>query len=684
MGTTNMDRKRGIGLAYWIRRRSDGESPPLVRASSMSNGVVDDPLVYRLLHQKELSTRRKQTDVLRRKNVDGMSESDVIDPFDLWGSFTSEESSCKFPFHDLDDGDGGDDSDECITSRVDVQGWETRNHGSKSSDQTCIQQSPPFTRQSSSSSTSSQRPKPLQEEEEDPRINQLKKQSTKELREELINMQHRAKCNLEETWEVAERSRVENSSLDDRLEDIKRKLHAGILSVGYVRQISAHAGDQQRVESEDSFNGGSDFIEKRLSSSSRNLQPQSNFCENHSKSAPRTLCDKNGDGEGFNGARNCSGRFIRRFGSISELGRNVKSCTSVDSDSHGTIEIDEELFNSLLSQDMATSLCNSFNDSSCDTLDEGCDAINGVYYPALDINSLARQTLAGSSIGDDPSREQAVDAAERIVLDDFDFDPLHTLSETDQRKTVNEKPKKGRGGPVQRRTLMSLFGDRNDDVHVGDSVTASLRGQIKENATTVTKALVFERENDIEQMTTLVQTQKEDILAYEKLIAGSCDKCDENEKQSLEKQSKIQREVDALRLLYAEMELRLNRHEISLQRAEKHESSLKQLIVTIDQMRQENRRELNLEAYLSWCQHQYKASQEIAIGTLSTLLEDVNGMCIPSLREEDEGDVPGDIRARFEDLADKEEELVKVLCSPNLLLHANQHLSKLKNVSEIY
>ncbi len=62
-------------------------------------------------------------------------------------------------------------------------------------------------------------------------------------------------------------------------------------------------------------------------------------------------------------------------------------------------------------------------------------------------------------------------------MDDFDFDPLHTLSKTDQCKTVNKKPKKGRDYPVRRRSLLSLFGERKDGINVDDFVTASLRGQ---------------------------------------------------------------------------------------------------------------------------------------------------------------------------------------------------------------
>jgi hypothetical protein len=78
-------------------------------------------------------------------------------------------------------------------------------------------------------------------------------------------------------------------------------------------------------------------------------------------------------------------------------------------------------------------------------------------------------------------------------------------------------------------------------------------------------------------------------------------------------------------------------------------------------MCQENGREMDLEADLSWCQHQHESSQDIAIETLSSILDDVDGMRIPSLRGEDESNVSGDIIARFDDLTDKEEELVKVI-----------------------
>ncbi len=327
---------------------------------------------------------------MRRKSVDDIDENILTDPFEVWGSFTSEENSCKFPFyaHDDDADDGDDHGDECITSLVDVKGWETRSHGSESFDQICILHSPPIARQSSLSSTSSQRPKRRYEDEEDPRISQLNKQSTKELREVLANMQHRAKCNLEKTWEVTEGMRVENSSLDDQLEDLKEKLRSGMLPVECMRQMPAQFEDQQKVESEYSFKGGGDFIEKRLSLSSKKLHPCSNFCPNYDASAPRTLSDKSEDGDkDFNGVNkplNCCSRYIRR-GSISEYRRNANLCNSVENGSHGSIEIDEELYNSLLSQDMVVaSMCNSCDDSYCDTLDEGCDTVNGVYYPALD------------------------------------------------------------------------------------------------------------------------------------------------------------------------------------------------------------------------------------------------------------------------------------------------------------
>ncbi|KAL3821823.1 hypothetical protein ACHAXA_003325 [Cyclostephanos tholiformis] len=484
-------------------------------------------------------------------------------------------------------------------------------------------------------------------------------------------MQHWAKCKLEETWEETERLMVENSSLEDQLADIRGKLRASMLSVGYIRQISAQAGEHQSVNSNYSFDGGSNFIENKLSSSLRKIQPQSNFRNSYSTSALDTLCDKNSNGnKGFNGERSCDGRFSRIWrGTRTELGRNVKSCTSVDSDSHDSIEIDEQLFDSLLSQDREiTSSCYSFDNSSC-TLDDGCDAVSGLYYPAPDINSLARQTLAESSIGDGSPSAPAAEALERIVLDDFDFDPLHSFSESDQNKTVNEKSKNKRDVSVTRRSFMSLFGDRNNDDF--DDYVSSLHRLIKEKAA-MTKTPIRRRENDIERATRLVQIQKEEVLTYEKIVAKAWDKCDENEKQSQEKQSKIKKEVDALQLLYAEMELRLNRHESSLQQARKDESSLKQRLVMIDQLCQENVRELDLEAQLSRCQRQYKACHEIATGTLSTLLADANCMCIPSLHEVDEGNVFGDITSIFGELANKEEELVKVLGTPNLLLHLGE------------
>ena len=842
--------KKG-GAFRWLRRSSTGElPPPLMRASIPSDVESDkrevkncDPLIYRLRHQKEVSTRRKRLGGnLCRRRSDACDYRDIgeRDPFDLWGSITSDEISRKISSGESNDGDcdDDDDGDESSSSHVDVKGWESslnrktytlsdedeedtsellvgfrgvtpssrkskrrqssftsdtdhfplhapeRNirqlpqayqsrhaHGSSvknvspntsycggsgdsfspsleqrsllpphtnsvvvecrslatSPSAPCreyisepsmhfpenrlhnasttskpsfnpplhssphcdhlsikgqlLSQTPPFIWQSSPSPTPSQKPNQQQEEEEDPRINQLKQRSTEELRVELIYVQHQAKCNLEKTWAVTERLRVENSHLDDQVADIRQNLaRVTMLSVGYVRQTSDQVDERRRAQSNCSLNSGGYLVKTKLCLSSWKMQPQSNFRRRHSLSA-HNVPSGNDDGE-----RSCGGRSSgRRRASLSELDRNVKLFSSGDSGevpiriragsfagqiqtrykpgSPGTMEIDKQLFSSLLGQaGEIDPSCYSFDDSSCDVSEDSSNAASGVYYPAPGIHSLSRNSLAGSSIGDDSFSSPTAKEVERIALDDFDFDPLHTLAETGPYK--NDKPKDRRGSFIRNRSFMNLFEDKHDDV-VDDSITTSSHQKVEEKAT-MTNKVIRERENEIERATKSVQTQEEEILAYERFIAEAYDKYDESEMQMQEKQSKVQREVDAMQLIDSEIESKLNQLEASQQQAREQERALKHQIVMIDQMCQENGREMDLEAHLSWCQHQYEISQDIAIETLSSLLDDVDGMCIPSLRGEDESNVSGDIIARFDDLTDKEEELVNVLSAPDL------------------
>ncbi|KAL7549100.1 hypothetical protein ACHAWF_012373 [Thalassiosira exigua] len=64
----------------------------------------------------------------------------------------------------------------------------------------------------------------VKEEEDDPRLAQLKLQSTEELRTELPKMQAQSKTNLEKSWAETERMRVENSDFDDQLAKIRQQL----------------------------------------------------------------------------------------------------------------------------------------------------------------------------------------------------------------------------------------------------------------------------------------------------------------------------------------------------------------------------------------------------------------------------------------------------------------------------
>ena len=849
---SNEQKPKKGGAFRWLRRASTGElPPPLMRASIPSDVASDnrevkncDPLIYRLRHQKEVSTRRKRLggNLCRRRSDAGDYRVGERDPFDLWGSITSEEISQKISPDENDDGDcdDNDDGDESSSSHVDVKGWESslnrktynlsdedeedtsellvgfggvtpsprksqrgqcsftsdadhfplhapeqnirqlsqayqsrhahgssvenvspntsycggsgdsfspsleqgslllpqtnyvvvecrslatspsapcreyisepsmhfpENHphnpsttlkhsfkpplySSTQCDQMSIEghlrsQTPPLIWQSLPSPTPSQKTNQQQEEEEDPWSNQLKQRSAEELRVELINMQHQAKCNLEKTWAVTERLRVENSHLDDQVADIRQNLaRVTMLSVGYVRQTSDQVNERRKAQSNCSLNSGGYLVKTKLCLSSWKMQPQSNYLRRHSLSAHNVLSgNASDDDEDHDGERSCGSRSSgRRRGSLSEFDRNVKSCSSGDSGevpiriragsfvdqiqtrykpgSTGTIEIDEQLFNSLLGQaGEIDPSCYSFDDSSCDVLKDRSNTVSGVYYPASGIHSLSRNSLAGSSIGDDSFSSPTTEKVERIALDDFDFDPLHTLAETGPYK--KEKPKDRRGSFIRNLSFMNLFEEKNNDV-VDNSITSSLHQKVEENAT-MTNKLIRERENEIERATKSVQTQEEEILSYERFIAEAYDKCDESEMQMQEKQSKVQKEVDALQLMDSEIESKLNQLEASQQRAREQERALKHQIVMLDQMCQENGREMDLEAHLSWCQHQHETSQDIAIETLSSILDDVDGMRIPSLRGEDESNVSGDIIARFDDLTDKEEELVKVI-----------------------
>lgn len=64
-----------------------------------------------------------------------------------------------------------------------------------------------------------------------PRLQQLIQQSTEELKMELSNMQHHSKINLEKSWAEAERIRVENTKLEDRVLKLKKKLAAARAAV---------------------------------------------------------------------------------------------------------------------------------------------------------------------------------------------------------------------------------------------------------------------------------------------------------------------------------------------------------------------------------------------------------------------------------------------------------------------
>jgi hypothetical protein len=555
-------------------------------------------------------------------------------------------------------------------------------------------QTPPSTWQSSLSPTPSQRPKQRQEEEEDPWISQLKQRSSEELRVELIKMQHQAKCNLEKTWAATEQSRVENSYLDKKVVDIE-----AMLSVEYAVRKSDRVDEQRRKNSNCSVNSGGYFMKTKLCTSSWKMQPQSNFRRNYSASALDALSGNDSDDDKeFSGERSCGGRSNgRRRGFPSNLGRDETSCSSVhsgkdpirirvgsfagqiqnrhNSDSYENIEIDEELFRSLLHQDgRGDPSSYSFDDSSFDVSDNSSDAVSEIFYPAPGMCSLSRHSLAGSSIGDNSFYAPTNQVLDRIALDDFDFDPLHTLAETDQYKSVIEKPKERRGSSIKR--FFNLFDGKNDN-DVDGSITSSFHQQVRQRAA-MTNKLIRERDNDIERAIRLVHTIDEEILMYERSMAEAYVKCDESETQLQAKQLNVEREVEALKLLDAEIELKLNQLEASQQLASEQECSLKHQLVMINQMSQEKRRELDLEAHLSWCQYQYKTSQENSIRTLSSLLEDVDGMIIPSLRGEHERNVASDIIARFDDLTDKEDELVQLLGTPNLSLRAMQYLTDSK------
>ena len=103
-----------------------------------------------------------------------------------------------------------------------------------------------FSSMNSDSSESQDRPTPIRrrvdddnEEEECPRLQQLKEQSTDELRSELAKLQVMAQNNLERSWAEAERIRQSNDDLDKTISILKKNLAEAKVVQGQVKHRSS-------------------------------------------------------------------------------------------------------------------------------------------------------------------------------------------------------------------------------------------------------------------------------------------------------------------------------------------------------------------------------------------------------------------------------------------------------------
>jgi len=339
--------------------------------------------------------------------------------------------------------------------------------------------------------------------------------------------------------------------------------------------------------------------------------------------------------------------------------------------------------------------------------DDSSDARSGVFYPVQSVPLDCPRSLADMSSVDNDSRSgvfyppptedeevnrsnpqshslvdsSSVGASE---MDDFDFDPLKTSVETDQgknNKSASEKPKDRRGRYVRRPSFMSLFDAKaHEDTDDEDSIISSAPPPPqKEHRAAIIKSLILKKDNAIESLAKSVRTQEEDIRMCEADIAQANVKCGESEKHVKDEETKLQQKIKELVQIDSEIESKLDSAESSEQKVREKEHCLKEQLAMMGENREEKDCEYELENHLSLCQQQYDTSQENAIESLSGLLTRCDAMCIPSLRGDIEDHVSGDIISRFDDLTDKEEELVKVLSDPERLALCQASFRQIQN-----
>lgn len=314
----------------------------------------------------------------------------------------------------------------------------------------------------------------------------------------------------------------------------------------------------------------------------------------------------------------------------------------------------------------------SGENDACNGDDDSIDLMGGVFYPPPSENEAKEEDITQNSHSSWSSMlESSVACSE---MDDFDFDPLSEMPTPAANAANSSKSVSGRTNErnlfARRPSLSSLFegkyrsdGDDEDSSSSSDSSSNNNPPRRKEDRAPVAKSSILEKDNEINQLTEKIRVQADDILNCEADILISNTKCGEDENQCKSKESILQKEIGELEQKDSDTASKLEHFDGSKRNEQERENDLKEKLANLS----EDECEDDLEHQLSLYQEQYNTSQENAISSLSGLLNDFEAMCIPSLRGELEDNVCGDIIARFDDLTDKEEELVKVLSDTDRL-----------------
>ena len=298
-----------------------------------------------------------------------------------------------------------------------------------------------------------------------------------------------------------------------------------------------------------------------------------------------------------------------------------------------------------------------FRGETCSNPNNG-DSRGGLFYPPP-IGEGALEQHWKSRTGPSNSASE---------MDDFDLDPLNSNERDDSNMSRDNKNPRERGGFPTRPSILSFanFQGRGhqDDDDVASVQTSSTQESGEHTEVATLESLILENDNKIEHLIELTQAQVKDIQNCEATTSQTTIRCKDNEKQFQTNESELRQHVKELEQINNDIKSKLDDLAVSEQKVKEEEKASNEKLANLQE---EEVCEINSE--LKICQRKYNNSQENAISSLSNLLNEVEKMGIPSLRGEmeDKACVCGDIIARFDELTDREEELVQVLCDTDRL-----------------